>query len=83
MFTQNDVNAAINYSNNAAVFSMYTITKTGQIRFDVRNMHITELNKLLTKTINTQAELDALKKQMRKTIKQHSAVLAVLQKQYN
>jgi len=48
MFAQNDVAAAINYSNNTAVFSMYNITKNGQIRFDVRNMHITDLNKILT-----------------------------------
>jgi hypothetical protein len=73
MFSQADVDTALNYSDNIAVFGMYDRTKSGQIRFDVRNMHINELNKLLTKKIKSQADLEALKKQMRKKIKQQRA----------
>jgi len=73
MFSQADVDTALNYSDNIAVFGMYDITKSGQIRFDVRNMHVFELNKLLTKKIENRADLEALKKQMRKKIKQQRA----------
>jgi len=73
MFSQADVDTALNYSDNIAVFSMYDRNKSGQIRFDVRNMHVNELNNLLTKKIESQADLEALKKQMRKQIKQQLA----------
>lgn len=68
MYTQADINAAINY-NKTAVITFYDITKSGQIRFDVRYMHTDALNKMLSRPITTQAEFEAFKKQVRKAVK--------------
>lgn len=68
MYTQADIDTAINY-NETATWTFYDITKSGQIRFDIRYMHMDALNKMLSRPITTQAELEAFKKQVRNAVK--------------
>jgi hypothetical protein len=68
MFTETDIAAAIAY-NSTAVFTFYDRTKSGAIRFDVRNLHVTELNKLMQRKLLTEADFAQFKKQIRSAIK--------------
>ena len=68
MYTEADINAAIEY-NKTATMTFYDVTKSGQIRFDVRYMHMDALNKMLSRPITTQAEFEAFKKQIRNAVK--------------
>lgn len=68
MFSNTDIAAAIAY-NSAAVFTFYDRTKSGAIRFDLRNLHIAELNKLMERKLLSEADVAQFKKQVRAAIK--------------
>lgn len=73
MFSNTDIAAAIAY-NSTAVFAFYATTKSGAIRFDLRNLHVTALNALMQRKLLTQADVAQFKKQVKAAIK--SAVAA-------
>lgn len=72
MFSTTDIAAAIAY-NGTAVFSFYDRTKSGAIRFDLRNLHVTALNQLMQRKLLSEADLAQFKKQMRTAIKECAA----------
>lgn len=72
MFSNTDIAAAIAY-NGTAVFSFYAATKSGAIRFDLRNLHVTALNNLMQRKLLTQADVAQFKKQVRAAIKESAA----------
>lgn len=72
MFSNTDIAAAIAY-NSTAVFTFYDRTKSGAIRFDLRNLHVTALNKLMQRKLLTQADVAQFKKQVKAAIKECAA----------
>ena len=67
MFTPEDIKLAANFK--LGTMSLWDRTASGQIRFDIRNGHIQELNQLLSRPIETQKDVDKFKKQVRAYIK--------------
>jgi len=72
MFSDTDIAAAIAY-NSAAVFTFYDRTKSGAIRFDLRNLHVTALNNLMQRKLLSEADVAQFKKQIRAAIKECAA----------
>ena len=64
MFTQKDVELVAHF-RMSGVLSIWDRTPKGQIRFDIRNGHIQELNSLLSRPLQTQVDVNKLKKQVR------------------
>lgn len=69
MFSDTDIAAAIAY-NDAAVFAFYAATKSGSIRFDLRNLHVTALNEIMQRKLLSEADFAQFKKQVKAAIKQ-------------
>jgi hypothetical protein len=67
MFTPEDVKLAANFK--MGTLSLWNRTDSGQIRFDIRRGHVTELNQLLSRPLQTQKDVDQLKKQVRTYLK--------------
>lgn len=63
MFTQADIKLAADFK--MGTMPLWERTASGQIRFDIRNGHKQELNLLLSRPLQTQKDVDQLKKQVR------------------
>ena len=66
MFTEADIKLAANFK--MGTMPLWERTASGQIRFDIRNGHVQELNQLLSRPLQTQKDIDRLKKQVRSYI---------------
>ena len=63
MFTLEDVKLAADFK--MGTMPLWDRTASGQIRFDIRRGHVTELNQRLSRPLQTQKDVDQLKKQVR------------------
>jgi hypothetical protein len=67
MFTSEDVKLAANFK--MGTMPLWYRADSGQIRFDIRRGHVTELNQQLSRPLQTQKDVDQLKKQVRAYLK--------------
>jgi hypothetical protein len=67
MFTSEDVKLAADFK--MGTIPLWNRADSGQIRFDIRRGHVTELNQRLSRPLQTQKDVDQLKKQVRTYLK--------------
>jgi hypothetical protein len=67
-FTAADIARAIAYRDSSG-FAIYKISAEGRITFDILNMHVRDLNKILSRPVNYAEELAALRAKMRAALK--------------
>lgn len=68
MFTAADIEFVINYKDFAG-YGIYKINDKGHVRFDLLNCHLKDLNAALSKPIVYKEDLEQLKKQVKRVLK--------------
>ena len=67
MFTKADIDFVVNYRDSVG-YPIYKFTPKGQLRLEILNMHLKDLNANLSRPLVYKEEVDALRKQLKQAL---------------